>query len=516
MFVYQLDSYRYWAEHLGRDDFEPGQFGENFTVEGLSDEEVCIGDRYRIGEAIFEVTQPRVTCFRIGIRMNVADMPSLLVAHRRPGFYLRVLVEGRVQNGQLIERVALGPERVSVADCDALLYLPDKSEQTLRRVLRVPALSAGWRDSFATLSSAPTSAPAPAWEGFQPLEVVAVQPESDTITSFLLCPLAADAPTPRSEAGQYLALSLLPGGDTEAPVIRSYSLSRLAGPQGYRISVRRLPGGRASGFLHDQLCEGDRVMAAAPRGDFRLHIGERPVVLLSVGVGITPVLAMLEALAGGADPREVWWVHGARDRSEQAFAAEVDELLARLPRSHRLVSYSRPEPGHPVAANRGDLVGRISGASLGRAGVPVDADFYLCGPEPFMDALAAGITAEGTPPGQIFTERFSARPTPLPPGLAHRSVPHLPDPDRGTGPRVSFTYSNLTVRWDPAYGSLLELAEACDVPARFGCRNGVCHACASEVLSGTVTYLTAPLQPPGERQVLLCCAAPTSDLALEL
>ena len=151
VFVYQIESYRYWERELGRDDFTYGQFGENFTVEGLADDEVCIGDRYRIGEALFEVTQPRVTCYRVGIRMDEPAMPSLLVAHHRPGFYLRVLEEGPVQAGDAIVKVADGPERLTVAEVDALLYLPNKSRALLERALRVPALSEGWKGSFREL-----------------------------------------------------------------------------------------------------------------------------------------------------------------------------------------------------------------------------------------------------------------------------------------------------------------------------------------------------------------------------
>ena len=151
VFVYQIESYRYWERELGRDDFTYGQFGENFTVEGLADDEVCVGDRYRIGEALFEVTQPRVTCYRVGIRMDEPAMPSLLVAHHRPGFYLRVLEEGAVQAGDAIVKVADGPERLTIAQVDALLYLPNKSRALLERALRVPALSEGWKGSFREL-----------------------------------------------------------------------------------------------------------------------------------------------------------------------------------------------------------------------------------------------------------------------------------------------------------------------------------------------------------------------------
>src|SRR4051794_1150323 len=151
VFVYQLGSYRYWEHALGRQDFVYGQFGENFTVEGLGDDEVCIGDRYRIGTAIFEVTQPRVTCYRVGIRMNDPRIPALLVSHRRPGFYFRVLEEGDVQAGDEILKLGSGPQQMTVAEVDALLYLPGHTRQHLLRALRIPALSPGWQTSFQAL-----------------------------------------------------------------------------------------------------------------------------------------------------------------------------------------------------------------------------------------------------------------------------------------------------------------------------------------------------------------------------
>src|SRR5215470_15602938 len=148
VFVYQIDSYRYWQSELGRNDFTYGQFGENFTVDGLPDREVCIGDRYRIGSALFEVTQPRVTCYRVGIRMNEPQMAALLVARGRPGFYLRVLEEGHVEAGDDIVQVGVGPERMTVSEIDALLYMPGHPRSQLERALRIPALSTGWRGSF--------------------------------------------------------------------------------------------------------------------------------------------------------------------------------------------------------------------------------------------------------------------------------------------------------------------------------------------------------------------------------
>jgi MOSC domain-containing protein YiiM len=203
VFVYQIDSYRYWERQLGRDDFVYGQFAENLTVEGLADDEVCIGDRYRIGEALFEVTQPRVTCYRVGIRMNEPAMPTLLVAHHRPGFYFRVREEGVVQAGDEIEKVADGPEQLTVAEIDGLLYLTNKSRALIERALRVQALSEGWQRSFRELlarddGGTPT---APAWAGFHRLRVAAIRRESSTISSFLLVPIDDSAPAPVATPG---------------------------------------------------------------------------------------------------------------------------------------------------------------------------------------------------------------------------------------------------------------------------------------------------------------------------
>ncbi|MEU0185343.1 MOSC domain-containing protein [Streptomyces sp. NPDC006207] len=194
--VYQMDSYRFWAGRLGRDDLKPGSFGENFTVDGLPDSEVCIGDRYRIGEALFEVTQPRVTCYRVGLRMGEPQMAALLVSHRRPGFYLRVLEEGEVEAGQEIVTVSTGPEAMTVEDIDAVLYLPGHTRTQVERALRVPALSPGWQASMRTLLeqadgdkaassgsaglTAAAGAPPPAWTGFRSLTVTGIQPESQS------------------------------------------------------------------------------------------------------------------------------------------------------------------------------------------------------------------------------------------------------------------------------------------------------------------------------------------------
>src|SRR5258707_7800160 len=187
VFVYQIESYRYWQGQLNRIDFVHGQFGENFTIEGLPDDVVCIGDRFQIGSALFEVTQPRVTCYRVGIRMNEPRMPALLTSGGRPGFYFRVLQEGGVAAGDEIVKADEAKERMTVAEINALLYSPNHARHRLERALRIEALSPGWRASFEALLQsqtsgnaglAPKAAAHPATPGFRPLAVAAIDHES--------------------------------------------------------------------------------------------------------------------------------------------------------------------------------------------------------------------------------------------------------------------------------------------------------------------------------------------------
>src|SRR6185312_13162713 len=412
VFVYQLDSYRHWEEELGRKGLVPGQFGENFTIEGLADAEVCIGDRYRIGSAVFEVTQPRVTCYRVGIRMNDPRIPALLVSHKRPGFYFRVIEDGEVQAGEEIVRLAPGPERMTVAEVSALLYLPGHPRQQLLRALRIPALSPGWQGSFRAMldgvagggnAGLTSASPPPAWPGFRSLAVTRIERESESVISIRLeDPDGASLPPAR--AGQYLTVRIDPEHG-ERPLLRNYSLCGEPDGGCYRIAVKREPRGAASGYLHDSLRVGDRLQTGAPRGAFILGEAEDPVLLISAGIGATPVLAMLHALAKQRSGREVWWLQGARSGLDHPFAVEARALLASLPEACTRVYYSRPGEGD-VEGRDYDAAGRLSGALLAELDPPRNAEAYLCGPAAFMDEISAGLAALGVEASRIHTEPF--------------------------------------------------------------------------------------------------------------
>jgi ferredoxin-NADP reductase/MOSC domain-containing protein YiiM/ferredoxin len=523
VFVYQIDSYRYWERELGRSGFGYGQFGENFTVEGLGDDTVCIGDRYRIGTAVFEVTQPRVTCYRVGIRMNDPRIPALLVSHHRPGFYFRVLDEGFVQAGDTIVKLASGPEQMPVAEADALLYLPGHARQQLLRALRIPALSAGWQASFRALLDAQpgrgnvglaVAGPPPAWRGFRRLTVAAITRETDSVISIRLEDPDGTA-LPPARPGQFLTVRVQPDGQPR-PLLRNYSLSGPPDAGYYRITVKHEDHGTASGYLHTRLAVGDRLDVAAPRGTFILDRSRSPLLLISAGVGATPVLAMLRALAEEHSDREIWWLHGARNGRDHVFAAETRALASSLPHVHSHICYSHPGPGDR-AGHDFDSAGRLSAALLAELGPPRDAEAYLCGPASFMDEISAGLASMGVDTSRIHTEIFGPAPSSTP-GIAAtpQRTPHPPEGRAGGGPMVEFARSGLAAPWNSDYASLLEFAEACDVPVRWSCRTGVCHTCETTLVAGDLRYSPDPVEPPAEGSALICCSQPGDAVVLDL
>ena len=529
VFVYQIESYRYWQNQLGRKDFTYGQFGENFTVEGgLSDAEVCIGDRYRIGGALFEVTQPRVTCYRVGIRLNEPQMAALLVSHGKPGFYFRVLEEGAVEAGDEILQIARGPERMTVFEINALLYMPGHPRDRLAHALRIPALSAGWRRSFEALLAqdrgagattgnvglAPAAGPPPAWRGFRPLRISRKTRECSNVTSLELEPTDTQ-PMAAALPGQFVVLRLRPTSDAPA-LTRSYSLSGEPGAERYRVSVKREAHGAASVYVDDELQVGDVVEASAARGAFTLRPGDGPVALVSAGIGVTPVLAMLHALAVEGSTRDIWWLYGARNGREHPFAVETRGLLKTLARSHSHIRYSAPDAGDRSPADF-DAPGRLNMQALQELSLPRDGDFYICGPSAFMNDLTAGLAAWGVAPDRVHTEIFGSHP-PVTPGVAAAPCrpPHRPGGPIGGGPLVSFARTGLNVPWRATFQSLLELAEACDVPTQWACRTGVCHTCETNLVAGTVRYRPDPIDRPADGNVLICCSQPEGDVVIDL
>jgi len=459
--------------------------------------------------------------------MDEPRMAALLVSHGRPGFYLRVLEEGLVGAGDEIVKIADGPERMSVAAINALLYLPGHQREELQRALRIPALSPGWQGSFRALLDHPSDGssgagnaglsaeggPPPAWAGFRTLRVSRIDQETPTVFSLTLVSLDAQ-PLAIPVAGQYVVLRLHPE-PAAAPLLRSYSLSGAPEADHYRVSIKQEAHGAASGYLHERIHVGDCLEVSAPRGAFTLTPEQRPAVLLSAGVGITPVLAMLQALAATRSTREVWWLYGARNRAEHPFAQECDELLRQLPRSCRYIVYSQPAATEPPGSDF-DVRGHLNLDVLTRLKVPTEGDFYLCGPAGFLQDLTQGLLSLGVARARIHSEIFGPGASSTPGINEQRPPPHAPAGPAGTGPQISFARSGLSVEWDARFQNLLELCEACDVPVRWSCRAGVCHSCEVALIGGSVSYEPDPLDPPAPGNVLICCSRPCADLVIDL
>ncbi|WP_026872048.1 pyridoxamine 5'-phosphate oxidase family protein [Inquilinus limosus] len=340
----------------------------------------------------------------------------------------------------------------------------------------------------------------------RPFTVTRIVEESATIRSFILEPADGGSVVPY-RPGQFLPIALdIPGRDQ--PVRRTYTLSDAPDGRSYRISVKRETGGLASRWLHDHVRAGDTIRALAPRGDFTLDAdSRRPVLLLSAGVGVTPMIAMLNHLIGRNPDRlrhpgrGIWFVHAARDGAEHAFGTHVRALAARAPSLTVHVRYSRPRP-QDVEGRDYDDAGHIDTVLLRRLLPLDDYDVYLCGPAGFMQAMREVLSGLGVRSERIRSEAFAAGsaepmdPAALPPAVA--------------AAEVEFRASGRSAAWDSSKGSLLDLAEAAGIAAPWSCRSGLCGTCAARVAEGAVTYAEPPAGAPQPGEALVCCAVPAS------
>jgi ferredoxin-NADP reductase/ferredoxin len=316
--------------------------------------------------------------------------------------------------------------------------------------------------------------------------------------------------------GQYVVLRLQRTASGPA-LFRSYSLSGLPSTERYRISVKVEPNGAAGTYLKEHVRVGDALDVSSPRGSFILQSGERPVVLLSAGIGATPVLAMLYALAAARSTQQILWLHAARDREHHPFAAEVRHLMLALTHGRSYVCYSRPGSSDKMGEDF-DATGHLSRSVSAEVGLPRDADVYLCGPTRFMADMKEALATFGVAPQRIHLEIFNGSES-MTPGVvgAATRAPHLPKDDSNTGPLVSFARSGIAAHWNASgYQSILELAEACEVPVRWSCRTGVCHNCESGLVSGAVVYGPEPLEKPADGNLLVCCSQPMRDVVIDL
>ena len=417
---------------------------------------------------------------------------------------------------------------MTVAEINALLYSPNHPRDRLERALRIAPLSPGWRSSFEALLQsqttaagsgnaglAPAAAAHPVAPGFRQLAVAAIDQECADVLSLTMQSMDGQ-PLPTALPGQYVVLRL-PRTPGNTPLFRGYSLSGPASTERYRISVKIEPNGVAGSYLREHVRVGDALDVSSPRGSFIPQPGERPVVLLSAGIGATPVLAMLYTLAAVRSTQQVLWLYAVRDRQHHPFAAEVRRLMLALTYGRRYVCYSRPGSRDKMGEDF-DAADHLSRSVFDKVRIPQEADVYLCGPTSFMADMKEALAASGVALERIHVEIFNGSES-MTPGVvgAETRAPHVPRDDPNTGPLVSFARSGIAAHWKAsAYQSILELAEACDVPVRWSCRTGVCHNCESGLVSGAVAYAPQPLEKPADGNLLVCCSQPVRDVVIDL
>ncbi len=522
VYVYSFDNYDYWKRELGRTDFQYGQFGENFTVDRMLDEDVHVGDVFRIGTALFEVTQPRVPCYKLAIKMNVEGFYGRILQSGRLGFYFRVLEEGEVGAGDAIEKVKMDPVSLTIVEVNKLMYFDKDNIDGFRKSLRVPALPPGWRVTFEERLAKAKLATS-TQEQLRTFIVNRKVPESETITSFYLVPEDGE-PLTTFLPGQFLPLKLDIRGQYK-PVLRTYSLSDSPNKDYYRLTIKRelappdrpdVYPGVSSNYFFDEVREGSKLFAKSPRGKFFLDPqGEDGVVLLSAGVGLTPLVSMLNAIVEGGSKRPTWFIHGSRNKREHALGAHVRRIAEANSNVHVHIRYSKPS-SEDVMGRDYDEQGHVDIALLKRLLPGNDLDFYLCGPTPFMKSLFNGLLEWGVSESRIHYEFFG-------PASALTERTKVAKPKRVAAAtecceelEVTFSKSGIKANWNPSYESILDLAEAKGLSPDYSCRSGICHTCMCKLEEGEVDYLIEPMDVPPQGSALICCSKPKTNVVVDV
>ena len=486
----------------------------------MLDEDVHVGDIFRIGTTLFQVTQPRVPCYKLAIKMGVEGFYSQILASGRLGFYFRVLEEGDVGAGDVIERIQVDPIGMTILEVNKLMYYEKDNLDGARKSLRVEALSPGWQTTFeGRLAKAELSTSIE--EKLRTFIVDRKVPESETITSFYLAPENAK-PLERFLPGQFLPLKLdIPG--QYKPVLRTYSLSDSPDRDYYRLTIKREPAppdrpdlypGVSSNYFHDQVEPGSKLLAKSPRGKFFVDPhGENPVVLLSAGVGLTPLISMLNAIVDVGSDRPTWFIHGSRNSREHAMGAYVRRIAEKNGNVQVHIRYSRPLSDDRVGRDYDDE-GHVDIELVKRLLPGKDLDFYLCGPTPFMKSLFNGLLAWGVSELQIHYEFFG-------PASALKERTKVATAKRAVEAaqccediEVTFSQSAVTANWNPSFESILDLAEANGLSPDYSCRSGICHTCMCKLEAGEVEYVLEPLELPDPGSVLICCSKPKTDVVV--
>jgi ferredoxin-NADP reductase/MOSC domain-containing protein YiiM len=520
VFFYQASYYDQWRSELGR-ELPYGTIGENVTFDGPDDKDFFLGDILRIGSTVLRITQPRFPCRKLTARMQEGDdFPLRYLKSGRLGFFCNVLEQGTMSAGDPILLVHREDDPYPLTEFARVTFLEPRDVDGLRRMLACPVLVPEWRIRVErTLRRALGVA---GWSDYRSLNVARRRAENpDTMSLDLEDP--AGETLPDFVAGQFVTLRLDVPGETNL-VVRTYTINgRSASGRGYSIAVKRITAGDGNGsmtgigssYVNSSVREGDALMALPPRGLFMVEPGSRPIALLSAGIGVTPMMAMLEQLASCPLGRQVYFIHGARSGREHVLDARVRELTSGSKLLRRFVKYSRPS-ADDLAGRDFDTAGRVTVEDVEALIPDLEADYYVCGPVTFMRDIIRGLVDRGVPKDRIRYEFFGQN-EPLfddPVATEDCSEPAM-DAD-GRPIIVTFARSGVSVPWTKGAFSILSLAEQRGLRLANSCRTGLCSVCVCRLDSGEVTYGVEPIEPPAEGEVMICCARPTTSVMLNV
>lgn len=519
------ETYDFWMAHLGipRAQWPHCYWGENLTLSGIDENDVCVGDRIKIGpSAEFEVTSPRIPCIKLTWRLQLPDsFLQELVADGRVGFYMRTITAGQVEAGDTVSIERRHPDNISITALSRLMNDSGSDVEQLRRALANPGLSpltaTLLRDRITQITDV-VRCQANRWQEWRRFIVSDIKQESSEVRSYELTPEDGQ-PLAEYRAGQFLTVRLPHEG--KQPLMRPWSVSDyLESGSSYRISVRRGEPGGVSERLHDDIRTGNYVEVRSPAGRFVLDRSELlRVVLISAGIGVTPLLSMLKAHIARSDPSPLLWIHVTRNGSTHAFKEETDALIKSHPNLRSHIIYTAPLPedrlgldydeaGRPSLERYVELLGGRGGNyKCNPFGREIDVpgqmgSFYICGPKAFEDAVRAALLDYGAKPSGIHSESF-----------AEATFDGLDGPETC---EVRFVRSGKTAIWRrDTDASLLGFAESAGLAPAFSCRAGTCHSCTSTLVSGEVNYSAEALDMKERDRILLCCTQPRSEV-LEL
>ena len=510
IYVYPTRHYDLWRgefpEHAGV--WGPGSLGENLALDGWDETDVCVGDTVSIGGTLLQVTRPRKPCFKLALRFKDIRLPRRLVETGRCGWYYRVLRTGTIapeDEARLVDRPH--PEW-TIRRLNDISIRAGVGLEELEELAALPELAANWRSQVRAMAASIDAARKS--RAFRPHRVVAIQDESRTIRTFQLAPedgggIATALP------GQHVVLRLPLDGEGRQR-LRSYSISGVANAQHLQISVRREGTGGVSQSLHDELRVGDAIEVLGPRGNFTLvNTSDVPVVLVSAGVGVTPMMSMLHAATtnngGKIVPRSVLFLHCARNSEEQAFGAQIREIASRHPAVTRHVRFSKPLSFDEIGKSH-DSVGRIDKDLVGNLLGPLgECDVYVCGPSGFAADVARWIGELGLK-ASVRSESF---------GSPGKLLDGSGQSEGAAETVVTFDKTGESIVWRRGGASLLDLAETQGLQIKSECRAGLCGSCATRVVSGGVGYDVEPVAQIAPGEMLLCCGHPLEkELVLDI